>query len=237
MIDSSSLLTNPGVNALIWAGYPGQDGGTAILNILTGKAAPAGRLPITQYPSDYVNQVAMTDMNLKPGENNPGRTYKWYNDTPVFEFGFGLQYTTFHATITPPSSNTFEISDLLSNASTYKDLTPFLTLQVAVSNTGSIASDYVVLLFLTGTFGPSPYPKKSLVAYTRIHDITGGATANAELKLNLASLARGNENGDLVLYPGDYKVVVDIDGKDEWSFTLKGEEVVLDSWPEKSTVG
>lgn len=237
MIDSSSLLTNPGVNALIWAGYPGQDGGTAILNILTGKAAPAGRLPITQYPSDYVNQVAMTDMNLKPGENNPGRTYKWYNGTPVFEFGFGLQYTTFHATITPPSSNTFEISDLLSNASTYKDLTPFLTLPVAVSNTGSIASDYVVLLFLTGTFGPSPYPKKSLVAYTRIHDITGGATANAELKLNLASLARGNENGDLVLYPGDYKVVVDIDGKDEWSFTLKGEEVVLDSWPEKSTVG
>ncbi|KAB8304044.1 hypothetical protein EYC80_005390 [Monilinia laxa] len=236
MVDSSSLLTNPGVNSLIWAGYPGQDGGTAIFNILTGKAAPAGRLPITQYPSNYVNQVTMTDMNLKPGKNNPGRTYKWYNETPVFEFGFGLQYTTFHATITPPSSNTFEISDLLSNASTYKDLTPFLTLPITVSNTGSVKSDYVILLFLTGTFGPSPYPKKSLVAYTRIHDITGGETLNAELKLNLASLARGDENGDLVLYPGDYKVVVDIDGKDEWGFTLKGEEVILDSWPEKSTV-
>ncbi|RAL62891.1 hypothetical protein DID88_004732 [Monilinia fructigena] len=204
MIDSSFLLTNPGVNALIWAGYPGQDGGTAILNILTGKTAPAGRLPITQYPSNYVNQVAMTDMNLKPGENNMGRTYKWYNETPVFEFGFGLQYTTFHATITPPSSNTFEISDLLSNASSYKDLTPFLTLPITVSNTGSIKSDYVILLFLTvesGKFG------------------------------------EGDENGDLVLYPGDYKVVVDIDGKDEWSFILKGEEVILDSWPEKSTVG
>ncbi|KAJ8070923.1 hypothetical protein OCU04_001282 [Sclerotinia nivalis] len=232
MIDSSSLLTNPGVNALIWAGYPGQDGGTAIFNILTGKTAPAGRLPITQYPSDYVNKVSMNDMNLHPGANNPGRTYKWYNGTFVLDFGFGLHYTTFNATITPPSSNTFEISNLVSNTSTYKDLTPFLTLPITISNTGTTTSDYVVLLFLTGSFGPTPYPKKSLVAYRRLHDIKGGTSANAKLKMNLASLARGNENGDLVLFPGDYKVFVDGDGKDEWSFTLKGEEVVLDRWPE-----
>ena len=50
MLDDSSLLSNPGVNALLWGGYPGQDGGTAIVNILTGKTAPAGRLPVTQYP-------------------------------------------------------------------------------------------------------------------------------------------------------------------------------------------
>lgn len=233
MVDSSSLLTNPGINAIIWAGYPGQDGGTAIFNILTGKTAPAGRLPITQYPSDYVNQVSMTDMNLQPGDNNPGRTYKWYNSTPVFEFGYGLHYTTFNATITPPSSNVFEISDLLANASTYKDLTPFLSLTISVENKGTTTSDYVALLFLSGTFGLAPYPKKSLVAYTRLHDIVGGTSASAELKLNLASLARGDENGDLVLYPGDYRVVLDIDGKAEWGFTLTGEEVVLDSWPER----
>ncbi|KAF7868416.1 hypothetical protein EAF04_004948 [Stromatinia cepivora] len=233
MIDSSSLLTNPGVNALIWAGYPGQDGGTAIFNILTGKTAPAGRLPITQYPSDYVNKVSMNDMNLHPSANNPGRTYKWYNGTSIFDFGFGLHYTTFNATITPPSTNTFEISHLLSNSSTYKDLTPFLTLPITISNTGTTTSDYVVLLFLTGSSGPTPYPKKSLVAYTRIHDIKGGESAKAELKMNLASLARGNEKGDLVLFPGDYRVRVDVDGKDEWSFSLRGEEVVLDRWPER----
>lgn len=49
-VDSSSLVSNPGVNGLLWAGYPGQDGGTAIINIITGKTAPAGRLPVTQYP-------------------------------------------------------------------------------------------------------------------------------------------------------------------------------------------
>ncbi|KAI9647643.1 hypothetical protein NHQ30_004028 [Ciborinia camelliae] len=192
MIDSSSLLSNPGISALIWAGYPGQDGGTAIFNILTGKTAPAGRLPITQYPQNYVDEVSMTDMNIQPGAKNPGRTYKWYNGTPVFEFGFGLHYTTFNATITPPSSNKFFISDLLSNPTTkYKDQTPFLNLPITVSNTGTTTSDYVALLFLGGTFGPAPYPKKSLVAYTRIHDIEGGKSASAVLKLNLASLARG----------------------------------------------
>lgn len=235
MIDSSSLLTNRGVNGIIWAGYPGQDGGTAIFNILTGKTAPAGRLPITQYPSDYVNEVSMNNMNLHPGANNPGRTYKWFNGTSIFDFGFGLHYTTFNAKITPPSSNTFEISHLTSNTSTHKDLTPFLTLPISISNTGTTTSDYVALLFLTGSFGPTPYPKKSLVAYTRLHDIKGGASSTAQLKLNLASLARGNEKGDLVLYPGDYKVVVDVDGKDEWSFTLKGEEAVLDRWPENKS--
>jgi len=50
MVDSAPIVSNAGVNALVWAGYPGQDGGVAIMNILTGKTAPAGRLPVTQYP-------------------------------------------------------------------------------------------------------------------------------------------------------------------------------------------
>lgn len=49
-VDSSSLVSNPNVSAIVWAGYPGQDGGTAIMNVLRGKTAPAGRLPVTQYP-------------------------------------------------------------------------------------------------------------------------------------------------------------------------------------------
>jgi beta-D-xylosidase 4 len=49
-VDSSFLKSNPGVNSLLWGGYPGQDGGTAIIKILTGKISPAGRLPVTQYP-------------------------------------------------------------------------------------------------------------------------------------------------------------------------------------------
>lgn len=63
MVDSSSLVFNTGVNALVWAGYPGQSGGTAIINILTGKTAPAGRLPVTQYPVSCPGQLVSSNPN------------------------------------------------------------------------------------------------------------------------------------------------------------------------------
>lgn len=76
-IDSTPLVNNPNISAMLWAGYPGQDGGLAIFDIITGKAAPAGRLPTTQYPAEYIQQVPMTDMTLRPGQTSPGRTYRW----------------------------------------------------------------------------------------------------------------------------------------------------------------
>lgn len=72
MLDSTDLVSNDNVDGLIWAGYPSQDGGTAIANIVSGVSAPAGRLPVTQYPGSYTREVPMTDMNLRPGDGNPG---------------------------------------------------------------------------------------------------------------------------------------------------------------------
>jgi xylan 1,4-beta-xylosidase len=72
-LDDTPLLANKNISGVLWAGYPGQDGGTAVLDIITGKAAPAGRLPVTQYPASYVHEVPLTDMNLRPGKGNPGR--------------------------------------------------------------------------------------------------------------------------------------------------------------------
>jgi beta-D-xylosidase 4 len=72
MLDSSEIAKNANVDALLWVGYPGQDGGTAIANIVSGASAPAGRLPVTQYPGTYTRDVKMTDMNLRPGTGNLG---------------------------------------------------------------------------------------------------------------------------------------------------------------------
>lgn len=166
-LDSSPLISNPNVSALLWSGYPGQDGGVALIDFLTGKKAPAGRLPTTQYPANYISQVPMTNMSLRPGLNNPGRTYKWYTGKPTFGFGFGLHYTNFSASITPPDASSFDIISLVAGCNeTYMDRCGFRSVSVAVTNDGSTtASDYVTLGFLTGSFGPLPYPKKSLVAY------------------------------------------------------------------------
>ncbi|GJF00318.1 hypothetical protein PsYK624_166030 [Phanerochaete sordida] len=84
------------VNALLWSGCPGQSGGTALANILTGKTAPARRPPITHYPAGYLDAISVTDiMALHPHAGSLGRTLKWYTRTPVLAFGAGLHYTTF----------------------------------------------------------------------------------------------------------------------------------------------
>jgi beta-D-xylosidase 4 len=236
-IDSSPIANNPNISALLWAGYPGQDGGTAIFDIILGKAAPAGRLPLTQYPARYINDVPMTDMALRPGPRNPGRTYKWYNGTAVFEFGSGLHYTNFSASVTS-DLGTYDISSLIKacnlNEAKYLDRCAFTSssVDVEVKNTGSLASDYVTLAYISGDFGPAPYPKKSLIAYQRLFDIAPGASSTAKLNTTLGSLARVDEMGNKVLYPGEYKLLIDNQPLAEVSFKLTGEKKVLDLWPQ-----
>ncbi|KAK0466722.1 glycoside hydrolase superfamily [Desarmillaria tabescens] len=199
-IDSSPIKNNPNISALIWGGYPGQDWWS-----------PAGRLPTTQYPASYVNEVPMTDMSLHPGPHSPGRTYKWYNGTPIYDFGTGLHYTNFSASITSPVMQSYEIAALTSNCTEkYLDRC-FLPLLAPLRHT----SDY-----------------KSLVAYQRLFDIAGGAADTARLNLTLGSLARYDEQGNRVLYPGDYAVVIDTAPLAMVNFTLTGEQRVLEEWPQ-----
>ena len=75
-------------DAILQAWYPGQAGGTAIAEVLTGKYNPSGRLPVTFYKS--VSQLPdYQDYNMK------GRTYRYFQGNPLFCFGHGLSYTTF----------------------------------------------------------------------------------------------------------------------------------------------
>ncbi|KNZ73420.1 putative exo-1,4-beta-xylosidase bxlB, partial [Termitomyces sp. J132] len=210
-VDDLALKNNQTVNAILWAGYPGQSGGTAIFDILSGKASPAGRLPTTQYPAAYTDQVPMTDMSLRPSATNPGRTYKWYQGTPVFEFGHGLHYTTFNVQWqhTPPTQ--YNIASLISDASSDSplDLATFDTFDITVQNTGKVTSDYVALLFVNSTAGPAPHPNKQLVSYSRLHQLAGGSNSSASLSVTLGSIARADTAGDLWIYNGSYQLNID----------------------------
>ncbi len=64
-IDLSFIRDSPQYTSLIWAGYPGQSGGLSIASVIFGQYNPGGRLPITFYPADYVNQVNMTDIEYE----------------------------------------------------------------------------------------------------------------------------------------------------------------------------
>jgi beta-D-xylosidase 4 len=234
-IDSSPISSNRNISALLWAGYPGQDGGPAILDIITGAKSPAGRLPQTQYPSSFIAEVPMTDMSLRPGEHNPGRTYKWFNGTAIYEFGHGLHYTNFTANITSSMQDSYAISDLTSNCNqTHVDQCPFKSISVNINNVGNTTSDYVTLGYVAGDHGPQPQPKKSLVAYQRLFDVGGGQTKTASLNLTLASLARVDEMGNKVLYPGKYSLMIDNAPLAMVNFTLTGGEegAMLEKWPQ-----
>ncbi|KAK4502317.1 hypothetical protein PRZ48_005742 [Zasmidium cellare] len=211
-VDDTELLHNKNVTSILWAGYPGQDGGYAVLDILTGKKAPAGRLTTTQYPSDYVNQVSIFDPNLRPSSGNPGRTYKWYTGKPVLPFGYGLHYTNFNLQWTSPPRNSYDIRGLLGShwnhggwagghpgGSQPTDASPFITVRARVKNTGRKTSDYTL-----------------------------------ELPLTLGSIARANENGDLVIYPGDYEITLDVEPKLKSKFRLTGPATVLEQLPRQA---
>ncbi|KAK0752952.1 beta-xylosidase [Schizothecium vesticola] len=229
-VDNSALLKNKGVNSILWASWPGQEGGSGIMQLIMGTKSPAGRLPVTQYPASYTS-LAMTDMNLRPGGSNPGRTYMWYPNA-VQPFGYGLHYTTF-----APSFGTFAetlaIADLTTGCTErYMDKCPLPNLSIRVANTGNVTSDYVALAFVSSTdAGPAPRPIKQLATYARLRDIASGAASETTLRWTLANLARHDEKGNMILYPGTYTMTLDQPTLATRKLTLTGAALTLDKWP------
>lgn len=232
-LDDTLLLANPAIGAILWASWPGQDGGTAMMELITGRSSPAGRLSITQYPANYTEEIDMTEMSLRPTDSSPGRTYRWY-PTPVLPFGYGLHYTSFDAHFRACSlpREQLSIQDLVADCDAeYKDTCLMPPLSVAVTNTGDHASDFVALVFIKCEAGPKPYPLKTLAAYDRLRDIQPGSTTTAKLSWTLDNIARRNQDGDLVLYPGTYTLMLDEPTQAVVNITLTGTEAVLDEWP------
>ncbi|KAF7314222.1 Glycoside hydrolase family 3 protein [Mycena kentingensis (nom. inval.)] len=232
-VDDAALKTNPNVSAIVWAGYPGQSGGKAIFDVLTGKVAPSGRLPVTQYPSAYADQVPMTDMTLRPSANNPGRTYKWYTGEPTFEFGFGLSYTTFDVDFATAPKAAYDIQALVDGAGNPVDRGLLDTFEVKVSNAGSVTSDFVALLFVNTTAGPTPFPNKSLVSYGRAKGVGNSGTKTVQLPVTLGSIARADEDGNLWLYPGHYGLLLDVPTRLVRAFELTGTAAQISEWPKQ----
>ncbi|KAK7943497.1 glycoside hydrolase family 3 protein [Apiospora aurea] len=231
-VDDSALLADESVNALLWAGYPSQDGGTALLDILTGKKSPAGRLPITQYPATYADEVSMFNIELRPNTTAkfPGRTYMWYTGEPVVPFGHGLHYTKFNFTWESTVEKSYAIADVVAAAKgddggVLNDIAPFAKVSARVTNTGQRASDYPERG--TGTAAQQGAGVVRPVARPRGR----GWRNTAGTSLTLGSLARADENGDLTIFPGDYKLAVDNDESLTFEFSLAGEPAVIETLP------
>ncbi|XP_042485812.1 beta-D-xylosidase 3-like isoform X2 [Macadamia integrifolia] len=97
-IDVSFAKQNPKIQAILWVGYPGEEGGRAMADVVFGKHNPSGKLPLTWYINDYTDKLPMNSMSLRPVPElgYPGRTYKFFNGQTLYPFGYGLSYTQFN---------------------------------------------------------------------------------------------------------------------------------------------
>lgn len=202
------------VRSILWVGYPGQSGGDAIAKTIFGEYSPAGRLPFTMYPADYVNQVSMFDMGMRPSKSNPGRTYRFYQGTSIYPFGFGLSYTIFQYQWSDNSVKPVYISASLID-STISQLfasklsaSPEFSSSVIVTNKGTRASDDVVLAFLVPPNpGKDGNPLKVLFGFERINLAPEESKtlhfSTSSFDLSLASL-----DGSLKTAKGEWKIVI-----------------------------
>jgi len=173
-------------NAILDAWYPGEEGGTAVAETLSGKNNPAGRLPVTFYTG--------TDQ-LPPFEDYAmkGRTYRYFEGAPLFPFGYGLSYTT------------FSYSDLTLPTSGITAGQP-LTAEVTVTNTGKRAGDEVAQLYL-GFPEVAGAPNRALRAFQRIH-LDPGQSQKVRFDLKPRDLSMVSAAGEPIIAEGKYSVSV-----------------------------
>ncbi len=169
-------------DAIVQAWYPGQEGGTAVADVLFGDYNPSGKLPVTFYKNS--NQLPdYEDYSMK------GRTYRYFTDA-LFPFGYGLSYTT------------FEVGAATSHVD--GDL---VAITVPVKNTGAKNGTEVLQLYVRNQQDPDG-PLKSLRAFERV-DVKAGQTVNTKLTLDRKSFEFWDpETNTMRVKPGKYEILV-----------------------------
>lgn len=173
-------------DAILQAWYPGEEGGTAVADVLFGDYNPAGRLPVTFYRN-------ITQLPNYEDYNMAGRTYRYMREKPLFPFGHGLSYTKFRYGKPVLSSNNLKAGDELH-------------IELPVSNTGSRSGDEVVQIYIRKQ-GDKEAPVKTLRAFRRV-SLDAGETKN--VKMTLASDAFrffDPQTNTMRVVPGDYDVM------------------------------
>ncbi len=173
--------------AIIEAWYPGEEGGSAIADVLFGDYNPAGRLPVT-----FVKSVD----DLPPFDEYAmaGRTYRYMTAEPLYPFGFGLSYSSFAysgASVEPASCAAGES----------------VRVSVTVTNKGKRAGDEVVQVYISMLDKPEHWPVRKLAGFKRV-SLRSGESKRVEFELAPKDIATVNENGERLVEAGTYRVTV-----------------------------
>ena len=189
--------------------YGGEEAGTALADVLFGDYNPAGRLPVTFYRS--LDQ-------LPPFENYSmaGRTYRYFEGDPVYPFGFGISYTTF-------------AYDGLKIAPERVEAGQSVQVSATVTNTGEVAGDEVVQVYLRDVAASVPAPIRKLAGFRRVR-LEPGQREEVSFTLKSEQMSVRDDEGKPFVEPGEFEVSVGggqpLPATGEGGFVIGGFEVV-----------
>jgi len=204
LMNGSALAVNwinGHANAVLEAWYPGEEGGAAVAETLSGKNNPAGRLPVTFY----------TGVDQLPNFEDYGmanRTYRYYNGKPLYPFGYGLSYTTFSY-----SGLTIPTQAVSAGQPVGADVT--------VTNSGKVPGDEVVQVYLKFP-DVKGAPQIALRGFQRIH-LEPGASQKIHFDLKPRDLGIVTEDGHPIIAQGDYTISIGGGQPDTGSPTVNGK--------------
>jgi beta-glucosidase len=172
-------------DAVVFAWYPGQEGGRAVADVLFGDAVPSGRLPLT-FPKSMDQLPPYEDYSMK------GRTYRYMTKEPLYPFGFGLSTTTF-------DYGPLELSK--------KTIGPDgeLTASVRLTNAGERAGEEVVQLYVSALDASVEAPLASLKAFQRV-SIGAGQSETVKFTVTPTMLAIIDNDGEAVVEQGRFRL-------------------------------
>ena len=179
-------LANNVAAATLMAYLPGNEGGDAIADILFGDVNPSGKLPFT-YPRYSNALLNYYRKNIENGNGDNG-----YN--PLYEFGFGLSYTT------------FQYGNLRADKHDLKD-NETLTINVDVTNKGERDGKETVLLFTSELYASIAPDTKRLRAFNKI-ELKAGETKTVTFKISASDIAYVNDDGKTRAEPGEFKIQI-----------------------------
>jgi beta-glucosidase len=219
IVDGRPLAT-PSVSekskAVLYAWLPAQTGAQAIVNLLTGKRNPSGKLPVTVLKDS--SQIPMYSSRLPFFVDlNEWAAYIDHDkNTPLYPFGHGLSYTK------------FEYSDLKLNKEVPTD--GELTVSFTIKNVGNIKGDEVAQLYIRDCFSQVARPTKQLVGFARV-SLDVNEVKEVTFTVDMKQLAFHNVNLEQVVEPGDMELYVGTSSEDirlQDDFKLVGEERKID---------
>jgi beta-glucosidase len=192
-ITMSAWMNN--VDGILDAWYPGEEGGSAVADILFGDYNPAGRLPITFPVAE--GQLPLVYNHKPTGRNDD---YGDLSGQPLFPFGFGLSYTS------------FEYSDLQFDSKLI-DREDDVVIRFKVRNTGDFGGDEVVQLYTRDLLASVARPVKELKGFQRIH-LEAGEEKELSFILTPGLLKLLNDKMEWLVEPGEFRIMIGASSKD-----------------------